>query len=175
MRASKSAASCGVALEIEPEDFWGGYQAVDAALAAEVREARLRVEGALAAARGEFERRYNHLATVARDAVLNVIETSYSREKYEHELVDCPACEMQALASGATETGWERDGDDGYFVATFTPGYLHCLVCDLELDGEDELEIAGVQTSWEVAMQTPLTSTSLSTNCGCGLREQEVF
>lgn len=145
-----------VALEIAPQDFWGTYQAVvDAALAEEVQEARMRVEGALAGARGKFERRYQHLETAARDAVLDIIETSYSREKYEQELVECPACQRQALASGATETGWERDGDDGNFVARFTPGYLICRVCDLELDGEDELQIAGVQVQWEVEDADP--------------------
>jgi hypothetical protein len=118
-------------LGMPPASFWGDYEGVvDAALDEQARDAALRVESALAAARGEFARRYGHLDKAARDTVIDVIEAGYRPEKYEQMLVDCPACSRGALASGATEVDWEPEGEgDAGFIATFTPGYLHCRVC----------------------------------------------
>jgi hypothetical protein len=51
---------------------------------------------------------------------------------------------------------WEEEyGDDYSFVATFVPGGLRCRACDLELDGEDELRAAGVESSWDVEDADP--------------------
>lgn len=115
----------------------------------------MRVHIALGAARAELERRHGHLSGEARQVVLAAIEAGLARVKYEQELVDCPACHRAAVADGATEVTWDSNGDDGYLVATFTPGHLRCAVCDLELDGEDELAQAGVPATIEVADVDP--------------------
>lgn len=133
-------------------DYWGEYEdLIIAALEAEVADARLRVETALAAAREEFERRYGKLDEKARAAIQGAIEAGYTPEKYEEDIATCPACHGSALVAGATETHWEMESDvDASFIATFVPGYLRCRVCDLELDGEDELRLAGVEQAWEI-------------------------
>jgi hypothetical protein len=84
--------------------------------------------------------------TVVRSIELSVIPT-----KYEEETVSCSACNREAIASGFTETEWEVAGDDdAYLRGTFFPTRLNCRVCGLELDGDDELEAADIETSWEL-------------------------
>jgi hypothetical protein len=139
-------------LQVDRSDFWGEFTAVvDAALEEQVEETRLRVEAALAAARAEFERKYGHLSDETQESVFLAIESAYQLSKYEEDTTDCPACGQTARVAGATETRWEEEyGGDYSFFATFFPGYLRCGVCDLELDGEDELKIAGVDEAWDI-------------------------
>jgi hypothetical protein len=54
------------------------------------------------------------------------------------------------------DTRWEPEDEySASLIGTFVPGYLRCRVCDLELDGEDELRIAGVPDSWELDYVNP--------------------
>lgn len=88
-----------------------------------------------------------------REAVIATIEVRYNPEKYEEHVIDCPACFRGALVSGYTELEWKADWDEGgaspYPVVEFFPGHLDCQVCDLELDGEDEMTAADV-SAWEL-------------------------
>jgi hypothetical protein len=45
---------------------------------------------------------------------------------------------------------FDRDGqpEGAYVTVTLHPSYLHCRICQLELSGEDELQAAGVPSSW---------------------------
>ena len=35
-------------------------------------------------------------------------------------------------------------------MVTYSPSYFHCRVCDLELDGEEQLTAAGIEKSWTI-------------------------
>jgi hypothetical protein len=140
---------------------WGDLQdLVTARLSDSIKESEVRAMEAVTSAKVEFGRRFGGIAdTTLRDGLLKSIESTYSPAKYEEQLVDCPSCGRLALVSGAYEVEWEPDYDyaDGesfiagvYPVVTFYPGHLSCRVCELELDGEDELETAGIKKSWEL-------------------------
>lgn len=91
--------------------------------------------------------------------MIATVEDTYAPQKYEQTLWTCPACEHQALVYGSYDVNWAPDWDysDGeawvagaYPVVHFSPGTLDCRVCGLELDGEAELEAAGVPAMWEL-------------------------
>lgn len=140
------------ALGYDRGEYWGEYIGlVDAALEESVRNAKVRVENAIAAARVEFRNRYGHLDEDARGGVIHAIEVGYDPEKYEEEIVECPACTSPALTSGVCETRWEQDDEfSGSILGTYFPSYLRCRVCNLELDGEDELREAGMESEWGI-------------------------
>jgi hypothetical protein len=41
--------------------------------------------------------------------MLRAIEASYRPEKYEEQLLACPACDTQALVSGPLQTEYDED------------------------------------------------------------------
>jgi hypothetical protein len=92
---------------------------------------RCSVAEAITAGQSSFERQYGPMADSARVTTLAAVENSYDVMKYEQSLTDCPAC-------GA------------YPVVSYFPGYLHCRACDLELDGEEQLEAAEIERSWKI-------------------------
>jgi hypothetical protein len=138
--------------------MWGEFiSLVDARLSDSTKAAELLVADALAAARLAFDARFGSLDDAVRDGVLSGIENSYDLAKYEESIVDCPACARSALTRGSYEVDWEADwdveGGEGYVsgvypVVTYSPGYLYCRVCGLELDGQEQLSAAGVADSW---------------------------
>jgi hypothetical protein len=120
-----------------------------------LEKARLRVETALAIARQEFDKRFGALDDATREAMLRVIESGYAPEKYDEQLLDCPACSSPALVSGSVRTDLDEDWDhhEGALVAVhayfmFIPSHLRCSACGLELDGRDELDAAGIEEPW---------------------------
>jgi flagellar hook-basal body complex protein FliE len=141
------------------QSMWGDLEEmVDARLSESLKAAELEVADDLASARLAFESRYGSMESSVRDAVLAGIEDSYNPEKYEEDLVECPACERQAMTRGSYDVEWEADWDyaDGesyiagaFPVVTYSPGLLECRVCGLELDGEEKLQAAGLSTSWQ--------------------------
>ncbi len=144
------------------EELWGDFrETVDAHLSESAKQAEVHAVEAVAAARLAFDRHYEGMEGSAKAAALAAIEGSYDVEKYEQSLTDCPACARQALTHGSYDVDWEAEGDvegsrgdayiiGGYPVVTYRPGYLTCRVCGLELDGEEELEAAGVEKSWQI-------------------------
>ena len=95
-----------------------------------------------------------------REAVLEVVEGGYRVERYQEDLVTCPACERRALASGGYAVSWEADWDlddfrepwlvGAYPTVRLFPSSLACRVCGLELRGKDELRAASIPESWEI-------------------------
>lgn len=144
------------------ERMWGEFiSTVDARLSDSAKAAELLVADALASARLAYEARFASLEHAVRDGVLSGIENSYEVIKYEQTTVECPACTRTALTHGSYEVEWEPDWDvEGskgeayvagvYPVVTYSPGYLVCRVCGLELDGEEQLRAAGIAASWTV-------------------------
>jgi hypothetical protein len=147
-----------VALDLDQAEYWGEFvDLVDSALKEHVKQARLRVETALAVARQEFEKRFGALDEATRQAMLRVIEASHAPAKYEQQLLECPACETLALVSGSIKTDFDEDWDhrEGvlmgvHLIVTFIPSYLRCSACDLELDGREEMDAAGVGETWDL-------------------------
>lgn len=144
------------ALDLDRAAYWGEFiDLVDSALKEHVQKARLRVETALAVARKEFEKRFGALDEATRQAVFRAIEASHRPAKYDEQLLECPACDTLALVSGSLSTDYDEDWDhhegvllNVHLIVTFIPGYLSCSACDLELDGREELDAAGVGQSW---------------------------
>lgn len=161
--------ACDVLLNTIPggdrSQMWGELvSTVDARLSESAREVELLVTDAIASARLAFEQRYGSMDPAVREGVLSGIESSYGVTKYEQFLVECPACGRQALTSGSHDVDWEADWDfadgeayiaGGYPVVTYLPGYLHCRICELELDGYDQIEAADIPTSWTVEDADP--------------------
>lgn len=153
--------------DADREQVWGEFlSTVDARLSESTEQTELLITDAVAAARLTFEQRYSSMEATVREAVLAGIEGSYDVTKYEQAPIDCPACGQRALTSGHYEVDWEVDWDvegshgeayivGAYPVVTYWPGYLHCRVCDLELDGEDQLKAAGVEKSWPIEDADP--------------------
>jgi hypothetical protein len=139
-------------LGLDRAEYWGQFvELVDTALIEHVKEARLRVENALAAARHEFDRRFGELDEAQRTAMLAIIEANYKLDKYDEQWVDCPACKTPAYVGGSIDVEIDEEWDrDGYLEAvhlagvTFTPSYFKCDACNLALRGREELEFAEV-------------------------------
>jgi hypothetical protein len=146
------------ALGIDRAAYWGEFvDLVESALKENVEKARLRVETALAIARQEFEKRFAALDDPTRQAMLRVIEAGYAPEKYDEQLLECPACGTPALAFGSVNVEMDEDWDhhDGVLIGvhpyfTFIPSGLRCSACGLELDGRDEMDAAGVAEPWQL-------------------------
>ena len=147
------------ALGSDRSSYWGEFvDLVDSALKENVKQARIRVETALAIARKEFERRFGDLDDKTKEAMLQVIESGYAPEKYDEQLLDCPACNTPALVSGTTKPEMDEDWDhrEGILLSvhlssvTFIPQYLRCSACGLELRDRDELDAAGIEEPWEL-------------------------
>ena len=142
--------------------FWGDHLGpVDARLSESAEEIQVFIADAIAAARSSFERQYGPMVDAARVVALAAVENSYDVTKYEQSLTDCPACGRQALTSGNYDVDWEAEWDQegsrgepfivgAYPVVSYFPAYLHCRVCDLELDGEEQLDAAGIERSWKI-------------------------
>jgi hypothetical protein len=144
-------------LGIDKALYWDGFRdLVDQALKEHVEKARLRVEAALAVAGAEFERRFAEVGEAAKKAVLAAIEESYfPLEKYEEQLVDCPACGTRALVVGSLREDFDEDWDhhEGVLLGVhlpveFTPTGLLCRACHLQLTGRDEMDAAGIGEPW---------------------------
>ena len=98
------------ALDLDREAYWGEFvELVDSALKENVEKARLRAESALAIARQEFEKRFGALDEPTRTAMLRVVENN--PEKYDEQLIDCPACGTQALVFGSVKVEFDEDWD----------------------------------------------------------------
>jgi hypothetical protein len=154
----KASEELRAALDMDRATYWGEFvDLVDSALKENTEKARLRVETALAIARQEFEKRFGELDTPTKQGMLRVIEAGYAPEKYDEQLLDCPACGTPALAFGSVKVEMDEDWDHhervligvhGYF--TFIPNRLRCSACGLVLDGRDELDAAGIAEPWQL-------------------------
>lgn len=140
----------------DPDEFWGEFKDLaSTALSDAATEAQRRVAGLLGAARITFSDRFARYEVAARSAVLASIAASYPRtthglERYQEQEVECPACATTVVVNGYYDVKWEaQDEYEIAAVVTFYPGYLWCKACDLELDGEDEMNAADL-TPWQL-------------------------
>jgi hypothetical protein len=119
---------------IDRGSYWGEFtDLVDSALKENVAKARVRVETALAIARTECARRFGSLDDATRQAILSVVEAGYRPEKYDEQLLDCPACDTPALVYGSVQIEYDEDWDhrEGILINVhpifnFTPQGMRC-------------------------------------------------
>ncbi len=149
------------------ESFWQDLlDMVDVRLSESAKAAERSATDSVAAARLRFQNRFGAMAATARAAVIASIEQSYDPRRYEEAVHACPACEHLALVSGSHNVDWKPEYEydrltgedyviDAYPVVTFLPGTLECRICDLVLDGEEQLRAAGLPTSWQLADVDP--------------------
>lgn len=133
------------------EELWGSYtDLVDSLLDQLASELQHRVEEKLAKSRTEFERRFGKESAEIREAVLSVLSNSrdwqLTPEAFPH---DCPACGSPALIEGtnSVETDWDTHSESPIETVWFTASQLRCEACHLVLNGSDELETAGVEST----------------------------
>jgi len=74
----------------------------------------------------------------------------------DHEWdVRCPACGGKAFLAGMlvseeiTDTSHDESGAWEFVTRSYAGEEFHCPVCDLQMEGSDELEIAGISTDHE--------------------------
>jgi hypothetical protein len=146
-------------IRVEPSVFWADLtDMVETRLSASAAAAEIRAREAITAAQHAFEGRYSAMDDGVRKAVLKAVQETYTPDRYEQNLIDCPSCGYAALVSGTNDVDWEADweiGDLGesyiagaYPIVKLVPYHLQCRICGLELDGADELAAAGLERSW---------------------------
>lgn len=155
--AGSSAVAKG--LELKPEDIFGEFAGmVSKQLDESSAEVQLVVAEKLARAKDDFQVRYAGLNPEQLKTLVNVIEAGYKNkmDKYYNELVDCPSCKHQGVASGDfeldSEVDVDRDGSisGGYLIVTLTPATFLCDVCGLDLKDPSELKAAGLPNSIDI-------------------------
>jgi hypothetical protein len=63
--------------------------------------------------------------------------------------VECPACDGPGVAHGETEfVEWDGDEDGPFPVVQFYAHSVNCFTCGLSLNGQDQLEFAGLDAAW---------------------------
>jgi hypothetical protein len=149
-------ASCAKALtailHLQP-DFWGPHaQMVDALLDDLASELRQRVQVKLAAARTELERRFGSESEFVRATIVQQIENARSWQ-YSDETrpFECPVCGSGALVTGTNrvQTDYEQHSEYPTEIVVLDATLLVCEVCNLTLNGSEELDAAGIDVEIE--------------------------
>lgn len=128
--AQARAAAVGIRVQQAKEQF--------AALSKKVREE------ALAGAESKNHYDYRNLFRLVAD------------EEWEAQ---CPACGGKAYLAGMltseeiVDSTYDADGAWEYVARYFTAEEFHCPVCDLQMEGSDEIEAAGLSTEHETEEQ----------------------
>ncbi len=133
------------------QEFFGEYaEFVATHLDKSSEEVNRLVAEKIARAKTNYRLKYGILDKGYLESIVQSIENSYVRSKYEDEVIKCPACGHYGLASGAFELEWEvdydRDGipEGGSPFVTLTPTDFICNVCGLNLAQTSELKAAGI-------------------------------
>lgn len=140
-------------------EFWGGQLAVVDALLSDVSDKIAHhVEVKLAAAKASYEREYRDLdATMV--AILKAARSTARPLTItpEQQQVECPACGSAGVAAGMHEVWWATpERKQGTQPTPSNPTVLfdadrfECPVCGLRLDSPAEMDLAGVETVWEI-------------------------
>lgn len=113
------------------------------------------VQDLIAAAVERFRKRESALTDEERATLKVAVDKAVHQpgtDQYEYLAAECPACSSTITIEGGFDVDWEVEWDyaDGESYAAgsyprlfFTPGYLYCPTCHLELDGEERLTAAG--------------------------------
>jgi hypothetical protein len=139
-------------LGVTAEDVFGNHAETAANIGSQsLQESQIRVASKLIRAREVFEKRFGSLNASGRGAALAALDAAYQLTAYDETMIVCPACERQAKLIGHHEVaGWQVDYDDDGFPQSrwpevyLYPEQLACLICGLQLDGQDELAAADI-------------------------------
>jgi hypothetical protein len=135
-------------MKIDSQHYWGDYISLVEQLAEEqINELRLTYEAKLARAKRTFGQRFGSLPFHRREEVVAAVAaTELTFSDYGLQ-TGCPACESEAWLDGSNEIIRDVDADvdteDHGPNLVFYPSSFRCVVCGLELDGE-ELKLASL-------------------------------
>ncbi|HET7486645.1 MAG TPA: hypothetical protein VFJ85_01865 [Acidimicrobiales bacterium] len=149
-------AAINALLKVPAASFWGEHSnLVEATLGENSRGVSLHVAEVLAAATAKYRRKFDFLDEHQRSSLLALAEQDAEhRQSDDVLLIACPACGTEAAlleGENSIEVDVEVDHRDGTVTGgrhyvEFQAGSLECLACGLELDGQEDLEAAGVET-----------------------------
>lgn len=140
------------------DDYFGEFnKLVDANIQDSTKEIDLEVQEAIAKARTNYKRRFDALDEEVKNKIIKTITASYVLDKYDATLIECPACENEAILSGSHGvTDWEADFDrDGnpegaYPIVKLYPDTLKCDICGLILNSIEKLQTVGIETETDL-------------------------
>jgi hypothetical protein len=149
-------------LGVKRQEYFGDFaELVETHLDDSLAQTNRDVAEQLARSRTIYGTRYSALDKEQMKVVEKSVEASYSVDKYERVLLDCPACGQKGLLSGSHEVDWDVDYDrDGSIlgaspVVTMTASNFDCSFCDLVLGGAAELQAAGIPTTVDIEHPDP--------------------
>jgi hypothetical protein len=140
-------------LRVAPAAFWGDRaDFVTTTLDETMAQVTRTVNEKKAAAQLVYRRRSDPMTLDQKTALLTYIQQERDRQTSDDVLAwECPVCESDAaLFSGENvldyDVDYDRDGDpDVHAYLEFHGNFLECGARGLELDGQDEVEEAGIE------------------------------
>lgn len=143
-------------LKVSPDKFWKKHAdlvrvSLDENSAGVARE----VAELLAAAAATYRRRFDALDQHQRTSLITLAKQDAEHQQSDDALLwECPACDTEAAlmhGDNSLEVDIDVDHRDGTIIGAghyveFQAGRLECLACGLELDGQEALEAAGIDT-----------------------------
>jgi predicted RNA-binding Zn-ribbon protein involved in translation (DUF1610 family) len=137
-----------------PADFWGNFHgAIMGRLDRRSTAISNRVADKLASSKERWEQLQSRLGESAAEALQHAAANVKLDE--DQELLACPVCGTEGVASGSVEVQEEpeadHDGDYWYISGVSLIPIMHvdtfrCPVCGLYLEGEEELKVADIDT-----------------------------
>ena len=127
--------------------FWAPHEPLVRTLLDEFAAAvAKRVQEKLARARLVFERRFGGLASEIRIGAIELaLNTLIAQIRDDTVSVACPACSSSALLGGINRVeSIDTHSDYPGYAVFLEAEWLRCAACELRLEGEEELEEAGV-------------------------------
>lgn len=104
-----------------------------------------RVKDKIKAAKIQYNDRFRDVPDQVRDAMIASVEESYVLHDVDETLFPCPVCGNPGHTAGAVEPGWvPGEPDEPELEVTFYPYEFRCRICGLAVDGEDEIQAAGL-------------------------------
>lgn len=127
--------------------FWAPHEELVHTLLDDLAKAiAKRVQEKLAAARAVFSRRFGGLPSPLREAAIELALNAQHVPLRDDTLsATCPACGSSALLGGTNRVeSIDSYGDYPAYAVFLEAEWLRCAACDLRLEGEEELDEAGV-------------------------------
>ena len=138
------------ALGMTPQGFFAEFEPIVVAhLDQSLQEVNRQTAEKIAHAKTRYAQKYAVLDAEHAQAIVKMVEASYSLEECEDQFFECPACGNQGVIHGTVDVQWEADYDrwgnieGGTPVATLEPSSFDCHLCGLSLTGSSEMQAAG--------------------------------
>ena len=145
-----------VLLDVTSE-YWGQHAELVRSL---VDENALRVQREVQLKISQAIERFNQIKQLdesQRQVLLELLSHEVDDHDFEESPVSCPACGSRALSYGTFEIevgspDFDREGSVEGIPSWlwFSPTSLRCGICRLHLEGQEELGVAGIDSSWRI-------------------------